>query len=370
MVIKVTPVYLSIEKKLRQDIETGRLKIGSRLLPEPQLATKFKTSRETLRKALDLLTADGYLLRVPGRGTFVTHPADTTSSDFRRKLYHLRRLNQAIGVLVPSVTVSVYAGIIRGVEDYCRRHGYHVILGNYDGQPKKEKAYLEMFAERRVAGVVACPGYNSKSYPYRQLLLGKKIPFVLASAPVAGLKADVVKTDNISAARQATTALIQKSCKKIVFLCQHLSSPNSAERLTGYREALLEYNLPVKKRYILEKSSPGYKEKLYHLTHNGADGFVSANESTTLDLVAALNSQPAGKKWPRIMAFDRPSLLAPGKYIITFLHQPAHQIGWEAAEILLRRLREKNKTEKAQGRTVILPVRKERFHFTRFFSGM
>ncbi|HOJ39135.1 MAG TPA: GntR family transcriptional regulator, partial [bacterium] len=363
------PSYLAVEKKLRQQISCGRLKVGDKLTPEPGLARQFHISRETLRKALEMLTADGFLLRIPGRGTFITDPEDKTSAEFRRRLYHLRRANHAIGVLVPSVTLSVYAGIIRGAEDCCRKHGYHLVLGNYDGQPERERSYLEMFVERRVAGVLACPGHKSSAAPYRQLLVKGRIPFVLAATSIPGLAADVVKTDNISAAREATSFLIEAGCKEIIFLCHYLKASNSAERLAGYREALMEYGRPVRKEYILEKSTPDYQERLRHLVSHRVDGFVSANESTTVDLVAVVNRFSRGKKWPKIIAFDRPSLLAPGRYTITFLHQPAREIGWEATEILLRHLRQQNKTRTIAGRTVILPVKKERFRFSAFRPG-
>ncbi|MCM8756942.1 MAG: GntR family transcriptional regulator [Candidatus Omnitrophica bacterium] len=365
MEISPGPVYLNIEKKLREEIVSGHLKVGSKLTPEPELAKQFGASRETLRKALAILTRDGFLIRVPGRGTFVTNPDDKTSADFRSKIYHLRRLNHAIGILVPSVTVSVYAGIIKGAEGYFRKHGYHALLGNYDGQPEKEMSYLEMFAERGVAGVLACPGHNSTPGPYRKWLVKRKVPFVLAATSLAGLKADLVKTDNISASREATSCLLESGCRRIAFLCQYLSSSNSSERLTGYREALLEHGQAVEENYILERSSPEYQEKLLAILKEQVEGFVSANESTTMDLVLTLNKRYKGRRWPKIMAFDRPPLLAPGRYAITFFHQPAQEIGQEAAEILLQRLREQpSQRRETRRKTVILPVRRERFRFS------
>lgn len=65
------PVYLQVAEKLRQYIEQDRLAPGDLVPPEAELAVRFKVSRVTLRRAVEVLAHEGLLVRRQGIGTFV-----------------------------------------------------------------------------------------------------------------------------------------------------------------------------------------------------------------------------------------------------------------------------------------------------------
>ena len=65
------PMYLQVAAVLRDRVETGEWPEHYRLQSEPDLARRLGVSRGTLRKSLDLLTGEGLLRRVHGRGTYV-----------------------------------------------------------------------------------------------------------------------------------------------------------------------------------------------------------------------------------------------------------------------------------------------------------
>lgn len=48
---------------------------GTAAPSERELVQQFRVARMTVRQAMDALVAEGLLERIPGRGTFVTHPA-------------------------------------------------------------------------------------------------------------------------------------------------------------------------------------------------------------------------------------------------------------------------------------------------------
>ncbi len=72
------PAYQHIMAALRQSIERGELPTGSRVPSERALARDHGVSRMTARHALDTLSRDGIIVRVPGSGSFVS----------RRKVEH------------------------------------------------------------------------------------------------------------------------------------------------------------------------------------------------------------------------------------------------------------------------------------------
>ena len=63
----------SVREELARRIERGEWRPRDRLPSEPDLAASLGVSRATLREALRSLAEDGFVLRVQGSGTFVTH---------------------------------------------------------------------------------------------------------------------------------------------------------------------------------------------------------------------------------------------------------------------------------------------------------
>ena len=66
------PLYLQLADILRTEIVNGVLKENEKLLTEMELGEKYKVSRITVRKALEILEEEELLIRKQGLGTFVT----------------------------------------------------------------------------------------------------------------------------------------------------------------------------------------------------------------------------------------------------------------------------------------------------------
>ncbi|MBM7551945.1 trehalose operon repressor [Thalassobacillus pellis] len=63
--------YLDIYQELVLLIREGKLLAGERLPSEHELCSRYGTSRETIRKALNLLSQNGYIQKVRGKGSIV-----------------------------------------------------------------------------------------------------------------------------------------------------------------------------------------------------------------------------------------------------------------------------------------------------------
>ena len=66
-----SPRYHQVYVTLRTWVLDGTYKPGDQIPTEPQLCEMFDVSRITVRKAIDNLAREGWLLRQQGRGTFV-----------------------------------------------------------------------------------------------------------------------------------------------------------------------------------------------------------------------------------------------------------------------------------------------------------
>ncbi len=341
----VKPAYLQIEQDLRNKIEEGYYKVGDRLT-EKELVKDYGVSRLTLKKATSILADEGHLSQTPGRGTFITSP------DERNKLPNndarLKKLNKGIGILVSCVTGAPNPGIIRGVEDVCEKAGYHLILGNYDVVPEKEKKYMETFVQRGISGLIISASHNSYQNPYYKTLKEKNIPFVFVDVKVNGIESDLVATDNFNGAYLGTNALIKKGCRKILFISTSLKASSTRERLQGYKFALEESEIKFKEGMVKESKNGrrdaeifAEKETLSFLATHKTDGIFSANEPLIFGVLKAVKQRTKKSDAIQIVSFDKPEIPLAFAYPITFIIQPLYQIGYTACELLLERIKER-----------------------------
>jgi len=62
------------EQYLRTQIDNGKWKVGDCIPTEMELSETLGVSRPTIRQALLKLTNEGYIVRVKGKGSFITQP--------------------------------------------------------------------------------------------------------------------------------------------------------------------------------------------------------------------------------------------------------------------------------------------------------
>ena len=71
---KATPLYQQIFEDIKASIENGTYVPQQKIPSEPELSEEYGVSRITVRRAIEELCADGYLVKQQGRGTFVSTP--------------------------------------------------------------------------------------------------------------------------------------------------------------------------------------------------------------------------------------------------------------------------------------------------------
>ena len=71
---KTAPLYQQIFEEIKSAIEAGEYAPKERIPSEPELAEKYGVSRITVRRAVEELCVEGYLIKQQGRGTFVSTP--------------------------------------------------------------------------------------------------------------------------------------------------------------------------------------------------------------------------------------------------------------------------------------------------------
>ncbi|ABS42852.1 trehalose operon repressor [Clostridium botulinum] len=63
--------YLTIYNEISNKIENNKIQSGEKLSSENEMMKEYNVSRDTIRKALNLLENNGYIQKVKGKGSFV-----------------------------------------------------------------------------------------------------------------------------------------------------------------------------------------------------------------------------------------------------------------------------------------------------------
>src|SRR6478752_1203744 len=80
-----SPLYQQIKSLILQSLQSGEWKPGELIPSEVELASRFKVSQGTVRKAIDELSAENLVVRRQGKGTFVaTHHEERAHYRFLR----------------------------------------------------------------------------------------------------------------------------------------------------------------------------------------------------------------------------------------------------------------------------------------------
>ena len=88
--------FISIYENLRTDIIESKLPYGAQLPSENELVFDYNASRETVRKALNLLVRDGMIQKIKGKGSVVIYQG-ITEFPFAN-LTSFREVQQGLGL--------------------------------------------------------------------------------------------------------------------------------------------------------------------------------------------------------------------------------------------------------------------------------
>lgn len=68
-------LYIQLSRIFLEEIKSGKWQLNQRIPSEGELCKKYEVSKITVRQAVNNLVSDGYLMKLQGKGTFVTSVA-------------------------------------------------------------------------------------------------------------------------------------------------------------------------------------------------------------------------------------------------------------------------------------------------------
>ncbi|MFI6322075.1 substrate-binding domain-containing protein [Nonomuraea sp. NPDC050556] len=308
--------------ELRRGIAEVRWPEG-RLPTEQQLAAEQGVSLNTVRRAVDLLVADGLVYRRQGSGTYVAPTPAVTGP--------------LVGVVIPSMTYY-YPRIIAAIETALASRGAQMLLRSTGYHVDVEEQAIASMAN--VDGLLLVPELAGQVYPHKYLE-SLPAPTVLVERQFHS-GADIyefVCTNHGAGGYLAARHLLDLGHTRVAYLGRN--SPHAAHVIRGLNTGIDEAGRKV----VLITTSP-------RVTSEVVDGFLDDAFALEATAVLCFADREAAMV---VTAARRRGLSVPGDLSVigyddevadlsdvplTSVSPAKHEVGAVAVETLLRRLAE------------------------------
>ncbi len=251
------------------------------------------------------------------------------------------RRGRVLGLIISDIQNPFFTSVVRGIEDLAHEHGYSLVLCNSDENAEKERLYVNVMRAEAAAGVILAS--VSEDSPHVRSLIDQRIPVVAIDRRLKDASIDSVCVDNVEAACEAVSKLIDMGHRRIGLIAVPLHITTGRDRHAGYLRAFRQRRLKVSRDWIRfgdTRETGGYDcaGELLQLDPP-VTALFATNSLMTLGALRRIHEM--GLRIPQdisIIGFDDmpwASLLRPA---LSNVSQPTYELGRTAAQLLLQRL--------------------------------
>jgi LacI family transcriptional regulator len=308
------------------------------------LRDSYEISDETKKKVMELAT----------RLNYIPNPY---ASSLRRKK------SKTIAVVLPEVADNFFSLAINGIQAIAESKGYHVLIYLSHEKFANEKNILEDCQSGRVDGVLISISSETNTAEHINKLQVQNIPVVFFDREHEAIETARVTTNDFDCGLMAAQLLLQKGCRRPVFLSISESLPICLNRMEGFKAALQQAGIPEENRqivYCTDNDGMYNQIKLLLQSDDRPDGLIASVEKIVTPVYLACHELkiniPNEVKVIAFATLDTAPILNPP---LTTITQPAFEIGKAAATLLFKGI-EKSSFDLSKERMIIPSVLIER----------
>lgn len=254
--------------------------------------------------------------------------------------------SRIIALIVADIENPFFQRVSRAVDDVAQNLGYNMMLCNTDEDFQKEKRCLELMRVENVAGIILSPtkkGVASFASAYTL-----DIPMVIIDRHIKNFHVDNVLIDNIASAHTIVTHLLEHGYRKIAGIFG-AESTTGKERHDGFVKAHKDHNIkPVQDliRYIPPREEDAFSLAMKLLkSEKRPDAIFTSNSLLASGVLQAIRKMQL--RIPNdiaIVSFDDTSWAKLIDSPLTVIEQPTYDIGRTATEMLIKRIKEPDRS--------------------------
>jgi LacI family transcriptional regulator len=270
--------------------------------------------------------------------------------------------SKTIGVIIPELVHHFFSTVINGILNEAEKQGYLVILMQSNENYELETKQVDLLINKGVGGILISLSNKTNDFLHLKKIMDHDIPLILFDKISKSVNCSKVIIDDRKAAYDAVTYLIKKGHLRIAHFRGGLNPQNSIDRFLGYKQALLDHDIPYDKSlvYICDSNSDfndGYRnaEKLIADHGDNVDALFTINDLLAIGALRYFTDNNI--KVPKQIAvcgfsnWLMSSMVTP---TLTTVEQPGYEMGKKSAEHLLFEIDCKHKGIKTEPKRIIL----------------
>ncbi|PJJ65137.1 LacI family DNA-binding transcriptional regulator [Compostimonas suwonensis] len=249
--------------------------------------------------------------------------------------------SRSIGLVVLDVRNPFFTDLARGAEDRAAHDGFAVLLGNSDESHAREAAYLDLFEEQRVHGLLITP--LGDAIPRLERLRERGTPTVLVDRQAENRDFSSVAVDDVAGGHLAVEHLLATGRRRIAFVGGPDSIRQVVDRLSGARRAVAEVEgatLEVldTRALTVDQGRDVGREILDRSPADRPEAIFAANDLLAVGVMQAL-MMLATVRIPEdiaLIGYDDIAFAAAAVIPLSSIRQPSALIGHTAVDLLMR----------------------------------
>ena len=337
-------LYGRVYDQIKARILDGTYPVDRRLPSQEELTAELSVSAITLKRALDMLRDEGFLVRRPRLGTVVVSSDPGRSAQRRDGLPLVR-------CIVTGFDDTFGTPVLVGLLDAAAGRA-HVVLDRSVGDTDREDRLLAGAVGMGAEAVLLLPSSSEYASPALLELVARQFPVVVLDRGLEQIPVSSVRSDNVAGARAATEHLFALGHRRIGLIASASAVSSIDERRQGFvhAHAVRGYSLDpaylyADVRVVVPGATADPAEDLDRLRvflEGNADltGFVVTEYHVALLLRRALRE--LGRQIPEdvsIVCFDQPDgFLDDEIFRFTHVAQPQQELGRRALDQVLAQI--------------------------------
>jgi LacI family transcriptional regulator len=261
-----------------------------------------------------------------------------------------------IGLVLPDITNPLFPPIVRGIEDVLSGAGYSALIVNTDNDPERERAQIASLRSRQVEGLIVATA--RLDHPLLAQLHEQKVNLVLVNRRTSELDVPWITPDDTAGIELAVRHLAELGHRRILHLAGPQTTSTGVVRLRAFQNAVRDHGLDDDPALLASCSLWAETEGarvLCEVLDAGTEftAIVAGNDLIALGCYDVFNER--GLVCPddiSVVGFNDMPLLDKLRPPLTTVGIPQHQVGEEAARMLLESINEPGRP----ARSVLLPV--------------
>jgi LacI family transcriptional regulator len=264
--------------------------------------------------------------------------------------------SSTVGLVIPDLTNPLFPPIVRGIEEVLEAAGYSGLVVNTDNDPHRERVRVELLRSRQVEGLIVATALLD--HPLLEELAREGVQMVMVNRRPEGIDVPSITPDDATGIRLAVEHLVSLGHRRIAHLAGPDSTSTGVVRARAFRTAVDDLGVdadPALVRVCRRWSEDAGADALRSLLDDGPEftAIVAGNDLIALgcyDVFAERGMSCPGDV--SVVGFNDMPFLDKLRPPLTTIAIPHHQIGTEAARLLLDGIADPSRP----ARSVLLPL--------------